>query len=112
MKPTQAIETMRTKHSLKLGPLTLRDFNRVCEGEGIEVLRADIRLAGLIVWISGGPVIMLDSKLRGHKRRTVAFHELGHYFMHRDRKTEKQSGGRRSPKEIEADRFAELATVG
>ncbi len=60
--------------------------------------------------VGGGPYIALNKKLEASKFLFVAFHELGHYLMHkRDKGLPFHSDGR-TKNEVEADAFAYLAT--
>lgn len=69
-------------------PMTSRDFAEVCQREGITVKRH--RFAGSIrgahCCLRGRHFIFIDSRLRGLDKLVVEFHELGHYFLHRQKK--------------------------
>jgi Zn-dependent peptidase ImmA (M78 family) len=64
--------------------MTSRDFEAVCQREGITVERRKLTgsVRGFYRRQFGHPFITIDSTLGGHKRIQVEFHELGHYFLH------------------------------
>lgn len=102
------VDVMRLKHGLGPGPLTMRDFYRVCKGEGITVEQCGV--ASFIFYAHGRAFILLNTQLRGRKRRHAAFHELGHYFLHGPAGAAGLGAAIDHDKEAEADRFAEAAT--
>lgn len=62
--------------------MTEADFQEVCEREGIIVLQVPIFIRGFYFRHCGTPTIVISSRLHGIPRLHVAFHELGHHFLH------------------------------
>lgn len=114
-KVKRRLAQIKANYNISHHPLTLKDFHRICKAEGIRVLKLDLFTSGFFYSVKGvGPFIALDQKMEPKKFLNVAYHELGHYLMHKPDTAETMySGeGKKSPKEIEADLFAELATGG
>lgn len=96
--------------------MTMRDFKRVCERERIVVIRIPWRI-GMFTNIRGVPVIWLGSRSQfdGGELIQTAFHELGHYFLHRARtpllraEGAEGGGGVRDWFEVEANACAAIA---
>ncbi|MCP9496715.1 MAG: ImmA/IrrE family metallo-endopeptidase [Pyrinomonadaceae bacterium MAG19_C2-C3] len=62
--------------------LTYEDFERLCEREGINLLRLNMKTDGMYLVRRGRHCIALASHLRGVRLWLVAYHELTHYFLH------------------------------
>ena len=62
--------------------MTLADFDRYCQVGGVLVCEVALDCTGRYLTIEGLPVILLNKKLRGIKKTRVAFHELGHHWLH------------------------------
>ena len=63
--------------------LTFADFEKIARRERVLVGLVPTRvLAGAFMVRRGWPVIILQESLRGAARSFIAFHELGHYFLH------------------------------
>lgn len=57
-------------------------FNSLCSREGIEVIERPLRCIGFYMRVDGKRYICLSSKLNGISWLNVAYHELGHHFLH------------------------------
>jgi Zn-dependent peptidase ImmA (M78 family) len=93
--------------------MTLRDFRLTCEREKIVLLQLPLPYRGLCLTCHDVPTIWIDSTLRGVERLQVAFHELGHYFMHKGLPlmlmSEKETDAVRDWYEVQADAVSIIA---
>lgn len=62
--------------------LTYFDFEKICDQEGILVARHDIPCEGYYACVDGIPCIALNRRLKEPRLSVVAFHELGHHYLH------------------------------
>lgn len=95
------------------------DYYRICKGENIGVLKQSAsesyEITGVYLHTKNStiPFIFVNPRLVGDSFLYVAFHELGHHFLHREQKMYKQFFHRRTKRylrlEDEANFFAELA---
>ncbi len=90
------------------------DFRRICKGEKIILLRRSGRspMNGVYLRLRGRRAIFISEHLIANERLWVAFHELGHHFMHQNQMYEHlfhQVGAKYLRVEAEAELFAELA---
>lgn len=95
-------------------PLTEADFYLICKRMKIKVVEMPLRVSGFYYRVMGQDFIAVDSRLSGHKKLAVLFHELGHYLFHTPETgaTANFHGvGHRTRKECEADIFALCAVV-
>lgn len=104
--------------TLKIGwnerPLTEADFYRLCRRFKVSVTEMPLTASGFYYRVMGHDFIAVDSRLAGHEKLAVLFHELGHFLLHTP-----QSGatanfhgvGRRTRQEREADLFALCALI-
>ena len=87
--------------------LNLDDFYLFCEEEGVIVFDFPMRRQkGLYFKILFWHFIVLSSRLKGHERALVAWHEIGHYIWHVP-----GCYGRHSKTEREADWIAHVALI-
>lgn len=58
----------------------------ICENEGIKVKFADYfdRLPGMVIYMFGKPIVIINSNLTEQQQREVCAHELGHILLHAD----------------------------
>ncbi len=89
--------------------MTHADFVQTCEREGITITRRRFTstVRGCYLRVNGQPHITIDSRLRGTKRTSVEFHELGHYFLH-DQKESLMRKMDSTAKHTAAQRWAEV----
>jgi Zn-dependent peptidase ImmA (M78 family) len=95
-------------------PLTEADFYRICRKLKITVDEYPLKTNGFYYSVLGGHYIVVDSRLSGHKKLLVLFHELAHFLLHAPDKgvTANFHGiGKKTRKEIEADAFALCALI-
>lgn len=106
-----ALSRLKAKHGILHHPLTLDDFYRICETEGVDVSYADVATS-LFFRVDGHAFIVLAQHYQPEELVRVAYHEFGHFWLKHefDRGRAIPFGQDRSPKEIEADLFAEVAT--
>lgn len=64
---------------------TEEDFYRICRREKIKVATMPLRVPGYYMMCAGRRLIVINSTLRGVRWLHVAFHELGHHFLHAPR---------------------------
>lgn len=118
------VETVRVKHGIpKSRPFTKQDFYAICESEGIHLANtrnfefmADVKqVQGCLMRFNDGTLaIYLRSFFTGKLSLPIAFHEIGHFFLHR---ADVVSGATlfrvdrpvSLRKEIEADLFSAIA---
>lgn len=91
------------------------DFYRLCRKEAMKVYEIPLR-GGILGYYSnyrGKAHIILNSKINGLKRLEVAFHELGHHYLHAPvpKSVFFDSQSLSNKQEIEAQSFALLALV-
>lgn len=71
---------------LKLGwnvrPLSEADFFALCRRNKITVTEMPLRAGGFYYRVKGRDFIAIDSRLTGHKKLAVMFHEIGHFLFH------------------------------
>ena len=103
---------------LKIGwnerPLTEEDFHRQCLRHKISLQEMPLRVSGFYYRVMGHDFIAIDSRLRGHERLTVMFHELGHFLFHTPAigaTANFHRVGQKTRQEIEADVFALCAVI-
>lgn len=118
-KVKQALRAVREKYNVK-GAFTESDFYRICERENIFLCNSERlrvisermpEVKGIRFATTGGEVfIYLKSFFEGEFDLFAAFHELGHHFCGHKGLTNLMTYSTDSPKEKEADYFAELAT--
>lgn len=104
-----------SKYGFNQKALTERDFYRICEMEGVEVIE-DPRVTNIFyMTFEGRPFIVLgnSTKHRGVKRLFAMFHELAHHFLHSQRHAANAFyfGLVESKQEFEADAFAAIALI-
>jgi Zn-dependent peptidase ImmA (M78 family) len=95
-------------------PMTEDDFHRLCRREKITVDELPLVTGGFYYSVQGRHFIAIDSRLRGHRKLFVMYHEFAHYLMHAPETgaTANFHGvGARTRKETEADAFALCALV-
>jgi Zn-dependent peptidase ImmA (M78 family) len=106
------------------GAFTERDFYRICRDENIGIIESPHKFTFLMSLPAGDMFIVLSDGKHGHERLQAMLHELGHYFCGHERyfadkafagaiEELKFSASSDSGQydEIEANLFAELATV-
>lgn len=104
----------RLRFSWNKRPLAEADFYRLCRRFHIHVTEMPLRTNGFYYCMKGRHFIAIDSRLTGHKRLFVMFHELAHFLMHSpdDGVTANFHGvGKKTRKEFEADAFALCALL-
>jgi Zn-dependent peptidase ImmA (M78 family) len=95
-------------------PLDESDFHALCSRFNVQVMEMPLEVRGLYYRVMGRDRIAVSSRLTGHDKTVVLFHELGHFLFHTP-----ESGptanfhriGRRTRKEREADTFALCAVI-
>ncbi|MFN0277105.1 MAG: ImmA/IrrE family metallo-endopeptidase [Pyrinomonadaceae bacterium] len=95
-------------------PLTEDDFYRLCKRFKIHVEETPLHTRGFYFRLMGRDIIAVDSRLAGHRKRAVMFHELGHFLFHIPEtglSANFHNIGRRTRKECEADTFALCALI-
>jgi Zn-dependent peptidase ImmA (M78 family) len=95
-------------------PLGEDDFYRLCKQHKVGVTEMPLRVSGFYYCVLGGHYIAIDSRLTGHQRLMVMFHEFAHYLMHvpdRNATAEFHGIGKKTRKEAEADMFALCALI-
>jgi Zn-dependent peptidase ImmA (M78 family) len=95
-------------------PLNEDNFYRLCKRHKVGVQEMPLRVSGFYYCVMGGHYIAIDSKLRGHERLFVMFHEFAHYLMHvpdRNVTANFHGIGQKNRKEAEADMFALCALI-
>lgn len=95
-------------------PLTQDDFYRLCKRHKVTVQEMPLRVSGFYYCLLGRHYIAINSRLRGHKKLFVMFHEFAHYLMHAPDTgvTANFHGvGKKTRKEAEADAFALCAFI-
>jgi Zn-dependent peptidase ImmA (M78 family) len=109
------VEKILLAHSVCSAPVPIEEIAR---RENILIGTAEAKdVSGVLFRKEGVAFIALNSKEPAVRQRFTLAHELGHYFMHQNRKTfveyrdnkeQKNTEERieRSPKEIEANKFA------
>ncbi|HUF02816.1 MAG TPA: ImmA/IrrE family metallo-endopeptidase [Aridibacter sp.] len=60
----------------------LEDFYKICEKDGVVVLEQDIRSRGEYSVVDKRPIIVLRAGLNEQLKAWIAFHELGHHYLH------------------------------
>lgn len=60
----------------------LEDFYKICERDGVTVLEQSIRSKGEYLVAGKRPFIILRSGLKEQMKAWIAFHELGHHYLH------------------------------
>ncbi|HMJ07964.1 MAG TPA: ImmA/IrrE family metallo-endopeptidase [Pyrinomonadaceae bacterium] len=104
----------RLRFSWNKRPLTETDFYRLCRRFRIHVTEMPLQTNGFYYCMKGRHFIALDSRLTGHKKLFVMFHELAHFLMHSPDAgvTANFHGvGKKTRKEMEADAFALCAIL-
>jgi len=111
----QLVEKIRRlRFSWNNKQLTEADFYRLCRRFRIDVQELPLQTNGFYYCLKGRHFIVIDSRLTGHKKLFVMFHELAHFLMHAPDSgvTANFHGiGKRTRKEIEADAFALCAML-
>lgn len=111
----QLVEKIRRlRFSWNNKQLTEADFYRLCRRFRIDVQELPLRTNGFYYCLKGRHFIAIDSRLTGHKKLFVMFHELAHFLMHAPDSgvTANFHGvGKRTRKEAEADAFALCALL-
>lgn len=111
----QLVEKIRKlRFSWNKKPLAEDDFFRLCRRFRIGVDELPLQTNGFYYCLKGKHFIAIDSRLTGHKRLFVMFHELAHFLMHAPDAgvTANFHGiGKKTRKEIEADAFALCALI-
>ena len=107
-----------TISTLKIGwnerPLTEADFYKLCKRFKVNVTEMPLRTGGFYYRVMGRDFIAVDSRLAGHEKLAVLFHELGHFLLHTPESgaTANFHGvGRKTRLEREADLFALCAVI-
>ena len=62
--------------------LAFEVFNSLCRREEIEVIEMPLHIRGFYMRVWGKRYICLSSELNGISWLNVAYHELGHHFLH------------------------------
>lgn len=109
-----AEKIQRLRFSWNKRPLDEADFHKLCKRFRVNVTEMPLQTSGFYYCMKGRHFIALDSRLRGHKKLFVMFHELAHFLMHTP-----DSGvtanfygvGQKTRKETEADAFALCALI-
>ena len=104
----------RLRFSWNRRALTEADFYRLCRRFRVTVQEMPLQSGGFYFCMKGRHFIAVDSRLTGHKRLFVMFHELAHFLMHTPDAgvTANFYGvGKKTRKEAEADAFALCAIV-
>jgi Zn-dependent peptidase ImmA (M78 family) len=122
------VARVRRKHNITTEHFTEADFYRICEAENIRIVSPDIysdRLAelaaplaadglkGFLLNIGGRRLLFLASLFDGEFDAFTAYHEIGHFYLHKGRALAMIKLDDYDPQdetEREADMFAELAT--
>ncbi len=94
--------------------LTEEDFYALCRKHKIVAEEMPLRTNGFYYSLLGKHYIVVDSRLSGHEKLFVMFHELAHFLLHvpDEGVTANFHGvGKRTRKESEADAFALCALI-
>jgi Zn-dependent peptidase ImmA (M78 family) len=101
-----------SKYGFGRKPMKSVDFRKICHDENILVLRRRTIIEGAHCKIKNGPCfILIQRGLNEERFLEVAFHELGHHFLHTGYPLENAlwTKKRMQRQEDEADAFAILA---
>jgi len=104
----------RLRFSWNKRPLGEADFDRLCRRFRVAVDEMPLTTSGFYYCLKGRHFIAIDSRLRGHERLFVMFHELAHFLMHSpdsDATANFYGVGKKTRKEVEADAFALCAIL-
>jgi Zn-dependent peptidase ImmA (M78 family) len=104
----------RLRFSWNIRPLNEADFHKLCKRFRVTVTEMPLRTDGFYYCMKGRHFIAIDSKLHGHEKLFVMFHELAHFLMHTPDAgvTANFYGvGKKTRKEAEADAFALCAIL-
>ena len=99
----------RLRFSWNKRPLAEADFYRLCRRFRIHVTEMPLQTNGFYYCMKGRHFIAIDSRLTGHERLFVMFHEIAHFLMHSPDAgvTANFHGvGKKTRKELEADAFS------
>lgn len=94
--------------------LSEEDFYRLCRRHRVTVQEMPLRVSGFYYCMLGRHFIAINSRLRGHAKLFVMFHEFAHFLMHApDTGTTANflGVGKKTRKEKEADLFALCAII-
>lgn len=104
--------------SLRVGwgkrPLTDDDFQRLCRRFRVNVTEMPLNSGGFYYRVKGREHIAIDSRLSGHAKLKVQFHELAHFLFHSPESGATAnflSVGQKTRVEYEADAFALCAII-
>ena len=81
----RVLAAVRRKYDVHNRNFEMSDFYRICKGEGVHILREKMRPLGQythykdVVWI-----VFRENLNNDYIFEQVAFHELGHHFLHRN----------------------------
>ena len=80
-------ENVRAKFNIPTRAFNMRDFFSICKSEDIIVSRKKMKVRGLYAHhiTYNFKFIYLQRRLKKPYLLLVAFHELGHHFLHQDR---------------------------
>ena len=118
-KIKRQLARIRLRYNFRNRAADEKDFQRICKGEDIQLLRR-IPLpttTGIHIFYKRVAFIYLNPALNGDEFLWVAFHEIGHHFLHigRGNRLDRFNRIRVNPKEAqfeaEADYFAELVLM-
>lgn len=113
-KIKQTLVRIRLRYNFRNRAADENDFRRICKGEKIFLLeRIPLKYTtGIYIYCSRAAFIYLNPALTGDEFLWVAFHELGHYFLHTGKGNPILQVTRITPEskriEAEAEYFAEL----
>jgi Zn-dependent peptidase ImmA (M78 family) len=106
---------LRRAQSFGIGlrPQGERDFFRICDAEGIEIIWSD-NVFSFYFTSYGKPFIVLPKKLKGLELLFKMFHELGHVMCHAEAEVSvmwSDMPTHNDREEAEADAFALVAII-
>lgn len=94
--------------------LTEEDFYSLARRFNVQIIETPQQTRGFYFRLMGRDIIAVDSRLSGHQKLTVMFHEFGHFLFHvpaNGPAANFHNVGRRTRKECEADIFALCALI-
>ncbi len=115
LKVKQTLATVCRRYGIRRRGVVEADFYRICKGEKIQIIRELFHTLSIGICFEYRNVkfIYLHEGLTGDEFLFVAFHELGHHFMHKGEGSKNLFKPLRTAKtrrlEAEANLFAELA---
>ena len=110
----QIVFNLRLRFGILNRPFTKDDFLQICKDENIHYFD-DFQVAnlqGFYYWCNKRRLIAVNPKLKGRQFLFIAFHELGHHFLHRHNQAEHRFSNQQTLGfyviEAQANHFAEL----